>query len=133
MRPASSASTCRPALARKKASAACASASSGSSSMARRAWAMAERMWDLGLAESPAGMLHYAMYPWVMSPARLTEAGFKCDRSSAETFAEVAGLYGDRVRLGHRAVRRSTLTMAAAGAGLLAAGAIEGARRRTSE
>lgn len=101
------------------------------------AFALWERMWSLGLSETPAGMLHYMMHPWVTSPARLEAAGFGCERSTVQTFAEVAVRAKDRVRLGRTSVRKGDLARGAvAGLGLVGAAVTVGAgraarRRRT--
>lgn len=94
------------------------------------AFALVERLWRAGLAEAPAGLLHYIMHPWVVSPDKLREAGFTCQRSSEETFAEVARLGRPYVWIGRRRVRREDLARAAAGAGLLAGVAVARAARR---
>ncbi|HZA20058.1 MAG TPA: NAD-dependent epimerase/dehydratase family protein [Actinomycetota bacterium] len=96
------------------------------------AFAVAGRMWDWGLAEAPAGMLHYVMYPWVMSPARLNAAGFTCSRSSLQALQETATIAREHVRLGRSRVRRGDLVKGAtAGLGLVgAAVSLRAARRR---
>jgi UDP-glucose 4-epimerase len=96
------------------------------------AFAMAGRMWNWGLAEAPAGMLHYVMYPWVMSPARLSAAGFICSRSCLQALQETASVTREHVRLGRSRVRRSHLVKGAtAGLGLVgAAVTLRAARRR---
>ena len=96
------------------------------------AFAVAGRLWEWGLAEAPAGMLHYVMYPWVMSPARLNAAGFMCSRSSLQALRETATIAREHVRLGRSRVRRSDLRKGAtAGLGLVgAAVSLRAARRR---
>jgi hypothetical protein len=82
---------------------------------------VAERMWGLGLAEAPAGLLHYVMHPWVMSVDKLTTAGFKARRSSRETFTATVERTSTKVRLGRTRVDKGQLrTGALAGAGVLA-------------
>jgi nucleoside-diphosphate-sugar epimerase len=97
-----------------------------------RAFAVAERLWRLGVAEAPAGMLHYVMHPWVVSPAKLEQAGFSCERSTAQTFAEVAENAKGYLRLGRKRMQRADVTRgAAAGIGIVgAAVALRRARRR---
>lgn len=91
------------------------------------AFSMVERLWSLGLAEAPAGMLHYLMHPWVVSTQKLADAGFTARHSNLETFAGVVEASRGRVRIGHRRVRRGNLVKgAAAGAGV--AGALVAAR-----
>jgi nucleoside-diphosphate-sugar epimerase len=85
------------------------------------AFQMAERMWNLGLAEAPAGMLHYVMHPWVMSVEKLSNAGFKARRSNREAFTATVERTSTRLRLGRTSVDRGQLKLGVlAGAGLLA-------------
>lgn len=92
------------------------------------AFTLLERLWSLGLAEAPAGMLHYVMHPWVASTDKLAEAGFTASHSNEETLAETLEAVGDAIRLGRNRVPRQRLVRsAAAGAGL--AGAALAARR----
>lgn len=79
-------------------------------------------MWDLGLAEAPPGLLHYVMYPWIMSPAKLREAGFICSRSSLDALTGTAASAREHVRVGRSRVRRDDLVRGtAAGLGLVGA------------
>ncbi len=96
-----------------------------------RAFAVMEKMWELGLSEAPAGMLHYVMHPWVVSPERLAEAGFECRVSARSAFEEVALRSRDFVRLGKFRLKRELVGRAAfAGAGLVGAyAALRGMRR----
>lgn len=98
------------------------------------AFALADRLWELGLGEAPAGMLHYVMHPWVMAVDKLATAGFECAHSSLDAFAAVAEQARGYVRLGTRRVRRASLARgAAATLGLVsAAAAIRTARRRSA-
>jgi UDP-glucose 4-epimerase len=98
------------------------------------AWSLATRMWDIGLGEAPAGMLHYVMHPWVISPDKLAAEGFVCSRTSLETYAEVAESVAPFVRLGKARIRRDRVARGAlTGLGLAgAAAAFRGARRRRS-
>jgi nucleoside-diphosphate-sugar epimerase len=91
------------------------------------AFSVLERLWTMGLAEAPAGMLHYVMYPWVVSGDKLKQAGFTCRHSTFETFREVADKVKGRIRVGNRSLRRDQLVAGAAAAGLL--GAIFATRR----
>lgn len=96
------------------------------------AFSLAERLWSLGIAEAPAGMLHYVMYPWIVSPAKLARAGFTCTFTSREAFASGAARVRDHVRIGRSRVRRGDLVrISAAGAGLVGAAlTLRAARRR---
>ena len=73
------------------------------------AFAVLERMWGWGVAEAPAGMLHYVMYPWVVSPAKLEAAGFRCERSSEAVFVETAERLREHVLVGRKRFRRKDL------------------------
>jgi UDP-glucose 4-epimerase len=85
------------------------------------AFQLSERLWNLGLAEAPAGMLHYVMHPWVMSVDKLSEAGFTAKRSNRETFATTVERTSTKVRFGRARVDKGQLKLGAlAGAGLLA-------------
>jgi nucleoside-diphosphate-sugar epimerase len=97
-----------------------------------KAFSLLERMWDLGLAEAPAGMLHYVMYPWVVSVDKLAQAGFKPAHTSREALQEVLAATAGSIRLGrNRVPRRRLVRTAAAGAGLAGAAlAARSIRRR---
>jgi nucleoside-diphosphate-sugar epimerase len=99
-----------------------------------KAFSLLERMWDLGLAEAPAGMLHYVMYPWVVSGDKLAQAGFTPKHSSEEALREVLVATAGTIRLGRsRVPRRKLVRGAAAGAGLAGAAlAARGLRRRAA-
>ena len=99
-----------------------------------KAFSLLERMWDLGLAEAPAGMLHYVMHPWVVSVDKLAEAGFKAVHSSRQALEETLAATAGSIRLGRNRVPRQRLVRtAAAGAGLATAAiAARSIRRRTS-
>jgi nucleoside-diphosphate-sugar epimerase len=91
------------------------------------AFSMLDRMWSFGVAEAPAGMLHYVMHPWVVSIDKLEAAGFTPERSNLETFKEVAERAHGHVRVGGARVRRSKVAkFAVAGAGV--AGAVAAVR-----
>ncbi len=91
------------------------------------AFSLAERLWSLGLAEAPAGMLHYVMHPWIVSTQKLNGAGFTCTYSNLDSFVAAAESSKGHVRIGRRRVRRGDLARgAAAGAGV--AGALVAAR-----
>lgn len=96
------------------------------------AFAVAERAWRLGLSEVPAGYLHYAMHPWVVSTEKLSAAGFTCEKGHAETLRETVEAARPHVRIGTKRVRRGDLLKgAAAGLGLAgAAGAALALRSR---
>jgi nucleoside-diphosphate-sugar epimerase len=81
-------------------------------------------MWAAGIVEAPSGILHYLMYPWVVTGEKLAATGFSAAHTSADALKGLKTRLRDNVRLGHRTVRRSVLTRtAAAGAGLVGAAA----------
>lgn len=98
------------------------------------AFALVERLWSLGLAEAPAGMLHYVMHPWVVTTDKLSAAGFTAKYSNREAFTAGVEVSRGHVRVGRRRVRRKDLTRGAAGVvGLFgAAAAAVALRRRTA-
>ena len=86
------------------------------------AFSIAERMWKLGMSETPAGMLHYVMHPWVVATEKLERAGFRCERTNRETFRETVERVAGHVRVGDRRFRRGDIVRGAvAGAGLVGA------------
>ncbi len=94
--------------------------------MARR---LASLRWRLGLADSPPGLLPYAIHPWVIANDRLRAAGWQPTQTNEEAF--VAGYRpGPLATLSPR--RRQELALAGAGVGLAgaAAGAFAVIRRR---
>lgn len=83
------------------------------------AFDIAERLWNRGLAEAPAGLLHYVMHPWVVSSEKLAAAGFRCSRSGREAFEQTAERARRVVRIGHSRMEWAVLKRGAvAGAGL---------------
>jgi nucleoside-diphosphate-sugar epimerase len=96
------------------------------------AFGLQSKLWQVGLAEAPAGMIHYVMHPWVVSNDKLAAAGFRPRHSNAETLAETIEKTKGLVRFGRRRVKRNDLLKGAlAGAGLLAAAAtVKGVRSR---
>lgn len=77
------------------------------------AFSIMERLWRFGLAEAPAGMLHYVMHPWVMSADKLARAGFVCVKSNADALNEGLGHMRPFVRIGRSRVRKTTLARGA--------------------
>jgi nucleoside-diphosphate-sugar epimerase len=99
-----------------------------------RAFAVADRLWTLGVSEAPAGMIHYVMHPWVVSVDRLAEAGFVCSHTSIEAVTETIERARAYLRFGRKRIKRSSFTRgAAASLGLVgAAAAVRAARRRSA-
>jgi UDP-glucose 4-epimerase len=96
------------------------------------AFGLAKRMWSIGAAEAPEGMLHYVMHPWVVSTEKLAAEGFKCEISNLEAFTEVVERNRGLVRVGRRSLKRGDIAKGAAIVGVLsAAAAIRSVRKRT--
>ncbi len=91
------------------------------------AFTLAERLWSLGLAEAPAGMLHYVMHPWIVSTDKLRAAGFTCKHTNLDTFTTAAEGARRHVRIGRSRVKRSDLVRGAV-TGLGVAGAVAATR-----
>lgn len=91
------------------------------------AFSLAERLWSIGLAEAPAGMLHYVMHPWIVSTEKLSAAGFTCKHSNLDSFLAAAEHAKLHVRIGRSRVKRANLVRGAV-TGLGVAGAIAATR-----
>lgn len=78
------------------------------------AFSLIDRLWALGWAEAPSGMLHYVLHPWVVSSEKLRSTGFTFSRTNRETLEETWGNVGHRVRLGANTYERSDLKRRAA-------------------
>ena len=90
-------------------------------------FALMTKLWSLGLAEAPPGMLHYLMHPWVVSTDKLSSAGFTCERSNADALSAAAERARRYIRFGGVRVKRRNVTRgAAASVGL--AGAVAALR-----
>jgi nucleoside-diphosphate-sugar epimerase len=95
------------------------------------AFALQERLWGLGLAEAPAGMLHYVMHPWVVSTQKLSEAGFKCEHSNLDALEATIEHTRRQVRLGTTRFKKDKLlTGALLGVGVVGGLAVLGGMRR---
>ena len=94
---------------------------------------LTDRLWRLGLAEAPAGIVHYIAHPWVVTGAKLAAEGFAPRRSNTEALGETVERSRGKVRIGRKRYQRSTLTRGAAGLGAAAALGIVAARRRSPE
>ena len=68
-----------------------------------------ERMWDMGLAEGPPGMVHYGMHPWLVDNSKLKATGFEFSYGNREAFAAGAEKIREVVRLGSKRVSRRDL------------------------
>jgi nucleoside-diphosphate-sugar epimerase len=96
------------------------------------AFSLWDRLWSLGLAEAPPGMLHYVMYPWVVATDKLAAAGFRARRSNEQALKETLEATREFVRFGRsRVPRRRLVRGASAGVGVAGAAlAARGLRRR---
>ena len=92
---------------------------------------LADRLWRLGLAEAPAGIVHYIAHPWVVSGDKLAREGFSARRSNREALGETVERVRSKIRIGRKRYEKSTLTKGAAGLGAVAALGIVAARRRS--
>ena len=91
------------------------------------AFSLAERLWSMGLAEAPAGMLHYVMHPWIVSTEKLRAAGFSAKHTNLDTFLAAAEGAKRHVRVGRARVKRSDLVRGAV-TGLGVAGVVAATR-----
>ncbi|MDX1657629.1 MAG: NAD-dependent epimerase/dehydratase family protein [Nitriliruptorales bacterium] len=98
------------------------------------AFTTTERLWDLGLSEAQPGVVPYYMHPWVVSPEKLIETGWRPKRSNRDALAQLVEEHRDWIAVGTLRARRSTLRRIAAVTGLLAGAATVRAivRRRRS-
>lgn len=101
------------------------------------AFSLQDRLWDLGLGEAPAGLLHYVMHPWVVASDRLSEAGFTCIHPSSDALRATLSKTETRVRIGRTSMRKDVLrngTLAGAGAlsGLVLARGLRKRRKRAA-
>lgn len=94
------------------------------------AFTTVQRLWDLGVGEMPPGVPYYLMHPWVISPDKLIETGWRPKHSNRDALAELVEEHRDWVALGKLRARRSTVRKVAAVTGVLAALAV--ARRVSS-
>lgn len=94
---------------------------------------LADRLWRLGLAEAPAGIVHYVTYPWVVSPAKLAAEGFSAARSNSDALGETAETVRGKVRIGRKRYEKAHLARGAAGLGAAAALGVLAMKRRSPE
>ena len=95
------------------------------------AFSMVERLWGLGLSEVPAGMMHYTMHPWLVSPDKLAAEGFTCLKTTRQSLDDALRQSSGYTRIGTKRVPRGGIVGgAAAGAGLVGAGLVWRAARR---
>ena len=78
------------------------------------AFSLIDRLWSMGWAEAPSGMLHYVLHPWVVSSEKLRATGFTFSRTNREALEETWRAVGGRVRLGTNSYDRGDLAKGAA-------------------
>jgi nucleoside-diphosphate-sugar epimerase len=95
------------------------------------AFSAVERLWDLGLSDAPAGMMHYVMHPWLVSPDKLAAAGFICSHTTTEALDDLLEQIAGYTRIGTKRVSTGGMIRgAAAGASVLGAALVWRAARR---
>jgi hypothetical protein len=94
------------------------------------AFGAAERLHRLGLTPAPASDLAYVSHPWVVSSARLLEAGWEPTYDNVTACSVLAeSVAGRTTALGRRIGRTETATLGAAGATVALLGAAAVVRR----
>jgi nucleoside-diphosphate-sugar epimerase len=94
----------------------------------------AERLWKLGVGESPPGLVHHLMHPWVMSPAKLVATGWSPRHSNRDALDEAAREHRPYLTvLGVRARRRTVRSVSLGAAGLAGLAAVTATRRARGE
>lgn len=73
------------------------------------AFTMAERMWQMGIGQAPAGQIHYMMHPWVVSTDKLTATGWRPRHSNRDALADLVAEHRDWVTVGGVRARRSRI------------------------
>lgn len=99
------------------------------------AFPITERLWRVGMAQAPAGMLNYVMHSWVMSLDKLAGAGFVCTKSNSDALTEALSHMRPFVQIGRARLRKTTLArgaVVAVGLGVAAASTWRLRTRRTS-
>ena len=97
------------------------------------AFALAERLWKVGVAEAPPGELHFVMHPWVVDNAKLRAAGWAPAHGNRETLAEAMDAHRPWVAVGRARMRKDDLAKgAAATLGVVGAMALVRRRRKKS-
>ena len=94
-------------------------------------FALAERMWALGLSDAPAGMIHYVMHPWVLSIEKLKAAGWSPKMSNQDALLATLERTKTRVRIGRSRVAKGDLFRGAVAVGAMGALAALGLARRS--
>jgi nucleoside-diphosphate-sugar epimerase len=79
------------------------------------AFSLAQRLGAVGLSEVPVGQLHYVMHPWILSPDRLIQAGWRPKRSNRDALVELAEEHQGYVSVGRVRARRRDVKLAAVG------------------
>lgn len=79
------------------------------------AFASVDRLWRLGLGDVPPGIVHYFMHPWVVSPAKLIEHGWRPKHTNRDVCAVLGEQTEEWVTVGRTRVHRSRLRRIARG------------------
>jgi nucleoside-diphosphate-sugar epimerase len=90
------------------------------------AFAVAERLWRLGLGHAPAGQVHYVMHPWVVSEDALVATGWQPQHTNRDAFAELVREHADEVVIGPVSTTRGTARALSVGLGAAGAAAPAG-------
>lgn len=90
---------------------------------------LAEQLWNLGVADSPPGVLRYHLHPWVLDARRLRGVGWTPAVTSASALAAAGGAPRDDLVIGRVTVRRGDLYRSV-GAGVATMAMLALARRR---
>ena len=90
---------------------------------------VAERLWQLGAAASPAGELRYLSRPWVLDASRLRFEGWLPSVSTAAALRQAGSVDRDGVTLGRLTVRRGDVVRSVGTAAVTVA-MMAAARRR---
>lgn len=80
------------------------------------AFSGAAALYERGLVAVPPGALHYVMHPWVLSAAKLHQAGWAAAYSNRETLRRFAADNAGRITLGRHSARIGQLLAAVTGA-----------------
>ncbi|HJR18422.1 MAG TPA: SDR family oxidoreductase [Actinomycetota bacterium] len=99
------------------------------------AFALAERLWKVGVAEAPPGELHFVMHPWVVDNAKLKAAGWTPGHGNQETLTEAIEAHRPWIAVGRARMRKDDLAKSAAAMlGVVGAlGLVRRSRKRSKE
>lgn len=81
------------------------------------AYSMMDQMWQMGISPAPAGFLHYAMHPWVMSPDKLIKAGWRPKHTNRDALVELVEEHRPYLLIGRARIERRRVRLGLAGLG----------------